>query len=56
MRDKEKDTINIVIGKNMAKLRAKFNLFQKEIAKLLVLIEIRIKIMKLVIENLIMCS
>ena len=31
MRNKEKDTINIVIGKHMAELRAKFNLSQKEI-------------------------
>lgn len=31
MLKKEKDTINIVIGKHMAELRAKFNLSQKEI-------------------------
>ena len=30
MRNKEKDTINIVIGKHMAELRAKFNLSQKD--------------------------
>ena len=46
MRNKEKDTINIVIGKHMAELRAKFNLSQKEICQLLVLIEIHIRIMK----------
>ena len=33
MRNKEKDTINIVIGKHMAELRAKFNLSQKEIGQ-----------------------
>ena len=35
MRNKEKDTINIVIGKNMAELRAKFNLSQKEICQVI---------------------
>ncbi len=33
MRNKERDTINIVIGKHMAELRAKFNLSQKEICQ-----------------------
>ena len=35
MRNKEKDTINIVIGKHMAELRAKFNLSQKEICQVI---------------------
>lgn len=35
MRNKEKDTINIVIGKHMAELRSKFNLSQKEICQVI---------------------
>ena len=35
MRNKEKDTVNIVIGKHMAELRAKFNLSQKEICQVI---------------------
>lgn len=35
MRNKEKDTINIVIGEHMAELRAKFNLSQKEICQVI---------------------
>ena len=35
MRNKDKDTINIVIGKHMAELRAKFNLSQKEICQVI---------------------
>lgn len=35
MRNKEKGTINIVIGKHMAELRAKFNLSQKEICQVI---------------------
>ena len=35
MRNKEKDTINIVIGKHMAELRVKFNLSQKEICQVI---------------------
>ena len=35
MRNKEKDTINFVIGKHMAELRAKFNLSQKEICQVI---------------------
>lgn len=35
MRNKEKDIINIVIGKNMAELRGKFNLSQKEICQVI---------------------
>lgn len=35
MRNKEKDTINIVIGKNMAELRGKFNLSQREICQVI---------------------
>jgi DNA-binding XRE family transcriptional regulator len=31
MRNKEKDTINIVISKHMAELRSQFSLSQKEI-------------------------
>lgn len=31
VRNKEKDTINTVMGKNMAELRGKFNLSQREI-------------------------
>lgn len=35
MLKREKDTINIVIGKHMAELRAKFNLSQKEICQVI---------------------
>ena len=35
MRSKEKDTVNVVIGKNMAKMRAQFNLSQKEICQVI---------------------
>ena len=35
MRNKEKDTINIVIGKIMAELRWKFNLSQREICQVI---------------------
>jgi transcriptional regulator with XRE-family HTH domain len=35
MRNKGKDTINIVIGKYMGELREKFNLSQKEICRVI---------------------
>ena len=35
MRNVEKDTINVVIGKHMAELRTKFNLSQKELCQVI---------------------